>query len=146
MSAPGCIRLSSIGYKWASYAEGDTVIFNRKYKRLGVEIGNERNVAGIERDCHAAILEDAGGRKVRWRPWKIAGTMGGVEAYCSARLGLRAGHRVPFTRNDWDAGLLNGQMDRLAGIEEDAIRFELEDGATITLGEGHASLRFLDHA
>ena len=27
----------------SSYAEGDTVIFNRRYKRLGVEKGDERN-------------------------------------------------------------------------------------------------------
>ena len=130
----------------SSYAEGDTVIFNRQYKRLGVEKGDERTVAGIDRDRHAVILEDNNGRTVRWRPWEIAGKKGGVEAYRSGRLDLRAGDRVRFTRNDRDAGLVNGQMARVAGIEEDEVRFELEDGGTITLGEGHPSLRFLDHA
>ena len=130
----------------SSYAEGDTVIFNRRYKRLGVEKGDERTVAGIDRDRHAVILEDSDGRRVRWRPWEIAGKKGGVEAYRSGTLELRAGDRVRFTRNDRDAGLVNGQMARVAGVEEDRVRFELEDGATITLGEGHPSLRFLDHA
>ncbi len=130
----------------SSYAEGDTVIFNRKYKRLGVEKGDERTVAGIDRDRHAVILEGSKGAKVRWRPWEIAGKKGGVDSYRSGRLDLRAGDRVRFTRNDRDAGLVNGQMARVAGIEEDEVRFELEDGPTITLGEGHPSLRFLDHA
>ena len=130
----------------SSYAEGDTVIFNRRYKRLGVEKGDERTVAGIDRDRHAVILEDSKGRKVRWRPWEIAGKKGGVEAYRSGILELRAGDRVRFTRNDRDAGLVNGQMARVAGVEEDRVRFELEDGGTIALSEGHPSLRFLDHA
>ena len=130
----------------SSYAEGDTVIFNRRYKRLGVKKGDERTVAGIDRDRHAVILEDPKGRKVRWRPWEIAGKTGGVEAYRSGTLELRAGDRVRFTRNDRDAGLVNGQMARVAGVEEDRVRFELEDGGTIALGEGHPSLRFLDHA
>ncbi len=122
------------------------MIFNRKYKRLGVEKGDERTVAGIDRERPAVILEDDNGRTVRWRPWEIAGKKGGVEAYRSGRLNLRAGDRVRFTRNDRDAGLVNGQMARVAGIEEDEVRFELEDGGTIRLGEGHPILRFLDHA
>ena len=130
----------------SSYAEGDTVIFNRRYKRLGVEKGDERVVSEIDRERHAVILEDSSGRKVRWRPWEIAGKKGGVEAYRTGTLELRAGDRVRFTRNDRDAGLVNGQMARVAGVEEDRVRFELEDGGTITLGEGHPSLRFLDHA
>ena len=92
------------------------------------------------------ILEVSKGRRVRWRPWEIAGKKGGVEAYRSGTLKLRAGDRVRFTRNDRDAGLVNGQMARVAGVEEDQVRFELEDGGTIALGEGHPSLRFLDHA
>ena len=50
------------------------------------------------------------------------------------------------TEIDRDAGLVNGQIARVAGIEEDAVRFELEDVGTITLGVGHPSMRFLDHA
>ncbi|MDE0372360.1 MAG: ATP-binding domain-containing protein [Rhodospirillales bacterium] len=111
-----------------------------------MEKGDARKVAGIDRERPAVILEDSRGRKVRWRPWEIAGRKGGVEAYRSGRIELRAGDRVRFTRNDRDAGLVNGQMARVACIEEDRVRFELEDGGTITLGEGHPSLRFLDHA
>ena len=37
-------------------------------------------------------------------------------------------------------------MARVAGIEEDRVRFELEDGGMIAMGEGDPQLRFLDHA
>lgn len=47
---------------------------------------------------------------------------------------------------DRDAGLVNGRMARVAGVEEDRVQIELKDGATIAHGEGHPSLRFLDHA
>ena len=43
-------------------------------------------------------------------------------------------------------GWSTGRWPASQGIEEDQVRFELEDGGTITLGEGHPSLRFLDHA
>lgn len=33
----------------SSYAEGDTLVFNRRYQRLGVEKGDQRTVAGIDR-------------------------------------------------------------------------------------------------
>ena len=130
----------------SSYSVGDTLIFNRRYKRLGVEKGDERTVAGIDRERPAVILQDSKGRKVRWRPWEIAGRKGGVEAYRSGRVELRAGDPVRLTRNNRDARLVNGQMALVAGIEEDKVRFELEDGGTIALGEGHPSLRFLVHA
>ena len=119
----------------SSYASGDAVIFNRRYKRLGLEKGDRRTVAVIDRDRHAAILADSKGRKVRWRPREIAGSKGGVEAYRSGRLELRAGDRVRFARNDRDAALVDGQMARVAGIGEDGVRFELEDRGAIALGD-----------
>ena len=118
----------------STYAEGDTLIFNRRYKRLGVGKVDKRTVAGIDRQRPAAIIEDSEGLKVRWRPREVAGGTGGVEACRSGRLEFRAGDRVRFTRNDRDAGLVSGQMARVAGIEEDRVRFELEDGGSITLG------------
>ena len=45
----------------SSYAEGDTLVFNRRHKRLGVEKGDERTVAGIDRKRGAVIIEDSNG-------------------------------------------------------------------------------------
>ena len=135
----------------ANYTAGDTVIFNRRYKTLGVEKGDERTVDRVDHRRHAVHLKDRNGGIVRWQPWRVAagkaaGKHAGCEVYRSQGLELRAGDRVRITRNDKRTGLVNGQMARVTGIEEDAVRFELEDGATITMGEGDPQLRFLDHA
>lgn len=135
----------------ANYRAGDTVIFNRRYKTLDVEKGDERVVDRVDHRRHAVHLRDRDGGIVRWQPWRIAagraaGRHPGCEVYRSEGLELRAGDRVRVTRNDKRTGLVNGQIARLAGIEEDRVRFELEDGGTITLGEGDPQLRFLDHA
>ncbi len=96
-------------------------------------------------------LKDRDGGIVGWQPWRVAAGKGagrhaGCEVYRSRGQELRGGDRVRVTRNDKRTGLVNGQIARVAGIEEDAVRFELEDGDTITLGEGDPQLRFVDHA
>ena len=150
-------KLVSLGFTGAeaavasNYTAGDTVIFNRRYKTLGVEKGDEREVAHVDHRRHTVHLKARKGRIVKWQPWRVAagkaaGKYAGCEVYRSHGLELRAGDRVRVTRNDKRTGLVNGQMARVAGIEEDAVRFELEDGDTITLGEGDPQLRFLDHA
>ena len=150
-------KLVSLGFTGAeaavasNYTAGDTVIFNRRYKTLGVEKGDEREVAHVDHRRHAVHLRDRDGGIVKWQPWRVAagkaaGRYAGCEVYRSHGLELRAGDRVRVTRNDKRTGLVNGQMARVAGIEEDAVRFELEDGDTITLAEGDPQLRFLDHA
>ena len=45
----------------SNYAVGDTVIFNRLYKTLGVEAGDERTVTGISRTWGNVRLEDGRG-------------------------------------------------------------------------------------
>ncbi len=135
----------------ANYTAGDTGIFNRRYKTLGVEEGDERTVDRVDHRRHAVHLRDRDGGIVKWQPWRVAagkaaGRHAGCEVYRSHGLELRAGDRVRVTRNDKRTGLVNGQMARVAGIEEDQVRFELEDGGTITMGEGDPQLRFLDHA
>ena len=48
----------------SNYARGDTVVFNRPYKTLGVEAGDERTVVGIDRTCGTVRLENGKGDKV----------------------------------------------------------------------------------
>ena len=45
----------------SNYAVGDTVIFNRPYKTLGVAVGDERTVVGIDRMWGTVRLEDGKG-------------------------------------------------------------------------------------
>ena len=129
-----------------SYAPGDTVIFNRPYKTLGVGRGDERTVARLDHNRHTVVLQDAQGRETPWQPARIAAAKGGVEVYRSEGLVLRAGDRVRWTRNDPGAGLVNGETATVERVEVDSVRFRLEDGSTATLVGGDPRLRHLDRA
>ena len=67
-------RLVSKGYTNAekalvgNYAPGDVVAFHRSYKRLGVEKGDERRVAGIDHEARSVMLEGWDGGTVAWKP------------------------------------------------------------------------------
>ena len=130
----------------SNYAEGDTVIFNRRFKTLGVEKGDEREVARVDRERNTVHLRDREGHVVEWRPYIVAAAKGGVEVYRSEKTELRAGDRVRFTRNDPGSGLVNGQVAEVDSIERDGVRFRLEDGTALRLSANDPQLRHLDRA
>ena len=130
----------------SNYNVGDTVIFNRPYKTLGVEKGDERRVAGIDRRWGVLRLEDAGGNRTPWRPERIAAAKGGVEVYKSEAMELRRGDRVRFTRNDAASGLTNGETATVESVERGGVVFRLDDGKLARLGAGDAQLRHIDRA
>ena len=130
----------------ANYAPGDTMIFNRAYKTLGVAAGDERRVVGFDRQWKRVDLADSEGRVVKWAPERLAAAKGGVEVYRGAAMELRAGDRVRWTRNDPGAGLVNGATATVERIERDGVRFRLEDGSAARLTEGDPQLRHLDRA
>ena len=99
----------------SNYNVGDTVIFNRPYKRLGVGKGDERTVTGIDRRWGTVHLADAKGNAKPWGPGRIAGAKGGVEVYRSEAMELRRGDRVRFTRNDPASGPAPACRPRLRG-------------------------------
>ena len=129
----------------SNYRPGDTVIFNRPYKTLGVEKGDEREVAGVDEKRGTVRLRNGRGNIVDWRPYLLAAPKGGVEVYRSEGMELRAGDRIRWTRNDPGSGLVNGQMAEVESVEKDGVRFHLDDGKTLKLGEGDPQLRHLDH-
>ena len=129
----------------SNYKPGDRVIFNRPYKTLGVEKGDERVVAGIDEARGAVPLRDGRGNTVEWKPHLLAAPKGGVEVYCSEGMELRAGDRIRWTRNDLGSGLVNGQMAAVESIEKDGVRFRLDDGQSVKLAEGDLQLRHFDH-
>ena len=130
----------------SNYAAGDTVIFNRRYKTLGVEKGDERTVARVDHEAHTVHLKDGRGNVVDWQPWWLAGAKGGVEVYRSEAVELRAGDRVRFTRNDPGSELVNGQMAEVESIARDGVRFRLEDGIILKLANNDPQLRHLGRA
>ena len=130
----------------ANYEAGDTVIFNRRYKTLGVDKGDAREVARVDAKTRTVHLKDDRGNIVEWKPVRIAAAKGGLEVYRSETTELRAGDRVRFTRNDPASGLTNGQVAEVETVEKDGVRFRLEDGSLTRLGESDPMLRHLDRA
>ena len=130
----------------ANYARGDVVAFHRPYKRIGVEKGEERLVAGVDHRERAVLLDDGSGGTVAWKPGEIGGRKGGSEVYRREGIELRAGDRVRWTRNDDGLGLVNSRTAEVAAVKDGRVTFRLEDGRTLELGGSDPQLRHLDHA
>ena len=145
-------RLVSKGYTNAekalasNYAPGDVVAFHRPYKRLGVEKGEERRVAGIGYRARTVLLEGPDGGTIAWKPSQIGGRKGGTEVYRAATVELRAGDRIRWTRNDKGLGVVNSGTAEVLGVRKGRVTFRLEDGRRLTLTPGDPQLRHLDYA
>ena len=145
-------RLVSKGYTNAekslagNYATGDVVAFHRPYKRLGVEKGDERRVAGVDHKGRAVLLDDGMGGTVAWKPAEIGGRRGGTEVYRAEGIELRTGDRIRWTRNDAGLGLVNSRTAEVVAVGNGRVTFQLEDGKKLEIGSGDPQLRHLDHA
>ena len=112
-------RLVSKGYTNAekalagNYAAGRRGRLPPPYKRIGVEKGDERRVAGVDYRTNEVLLDDRQGGRVGWRPEEIGGRRGGSEVYRAEEIELRAGDRIRWTRND--AGPRAGQQPHRRG-------------------------------
>ena len=145
-------RLVSKGYTNAekalagNYSVGDVVVFHRPYKRLGVEKGSERRVAGIDHKARQVILDGGEEGPVRWKPGEIAGRKGGSEVYRAEPIDLRAGDRVRWTRNHDGLGIVNSATATVEEVANNRVTFALEDGRKLELGRHNPQLRHVDHA
>ena len=130
----------------ANYSPGDVVAFHRPYKRLGVEKGEERRVAGVDHGKRIVHLDGPDGSVVHWRPSQIGGRQGGTEVYRRENIELRAGDRIRWTRNEAAMGLVNSGMAEVTGVKNGRVSFRLEDGRSLELDGNDAQLRHLDRA
>ena len=130
----------------SNYSAGDTVIFNRGYKTLGVEKGDERQVERVDYERNTVWFQDGNGNLVDWRPYMLAGAKGGVEVYRNEEMELRRGDRVRWTRNDPGSELANGETAAVESVGRDGVLLRLEDGSATRLAEGDPQLRHLDRA
>ena len=112
----------------ASYAIGDVVRFARDYADKGVTRGAAYRVERIDPDKAAIALKATDGSSVDWRlrQWGA----GKVEVFEPKPMELQAGDRVQFTRNDREAGRINGLRGTITGIDPE------RQQATIALGNG----------
>ena len=145
-------RLVSKGYTnaekalAANYAPGDVVAFHRPYKRLGIDKGDERRVAGVDHRRRIVHLEGPEGPTVAWKPSQIGGRRGGTEVYRTEAIELRSGDRIRWTRNHAGLGLVNSATAEVSGVGNGRASFRLEDGRRLELDGNDPQLRHLDHA
>ncbi|AOF98646.1 conjugative relaxase domain protein (plasmid) [Blastomonas sp. RAC04] len=101
-----------------SYDKGDVVRFSRDYSDKGVGRGEAFRVENVDPARAAITLRSEEGREVDWRlrQWGA----GKAQVYEQQRLELRAGDSIRFTRNDRDAGRVNGARVQVVAIDAEA--------------------------
>ncbi len=128
-----------------SYDIGDIVRFSRDYADKGVKRGEALRIESIDMAKGAIALEGEDGKAVDWRlrQW---GT-GEVQVFESQRLELRAGDTIRFTRNDRDAGRVNGERAQVLQVDADAgtATIRSSKGRSQTLDLGAARDRHIAH-
>ena len=99
----------------ARYAIGDIVRFNRDYTAKAVRRGDALSIVGIDTERGRIALAGQDGRSIDWHPRQWGA--GKAEVFEAKSMELRAGDRVQFTRNDREAGRINGLGGTVTGID-----------------------------
>ena len=99
------------------YEAGDVVTFRRDYDRQGVEKGQAYRVAGMDPERNRVELHDRDGKTIDWRLDKWG--RGQVESFTEVERSFAAGDRVQFTRNDREAGRVNGTTATVTAIDRE---------------------------
>lgn len=98
-----------------SYEAGDVVTFRRDYARQGIEKGQAYRVARVDGNANRIELRDRDGRSIEWRLDKWG--RGQVESFVEVAREFSTGDRVQFTRNDREAGRVNGATAAIIGMD-----------------------------
>lgn len=98
-----------------SYGKGDVVRFAQDYADKGVTRGEAFRVEGVDPAKAAVALRSEDGREVDWRlrQWGA----GKVQLFEAQLLELRAGDSIRFTRNDREAGRVNGARAEIMAVD-----------------------------
>lgn len=116
----------------ASYAIGDVVRFNRDYAAKAVRRGEALSIVGIDPERGRIALASRDGRSIDWHPRQWGASK--AEVFEARPMELRMGDRVQFTRNDRDAGRINGLGGTVTGIDPATSQ------ATLKLAKGREQL------
>lgn len=100
------------------YEAGDVVTFRRDYASREIGKGQAYRVASVDPAKNRIELRDGEGRSVDWQIDKWG--RGQVESFTEREREFRAGDRVQFTRNDRDAGRINGATATVTAIDAEA--------------------------
>ena len=120
----------------SSYERGDVVRFTRDYADKGVARGTAWQVESVDVAKAAISLRGQDGETIDWRlrQWGA----GKSEAFAAQPMQLKTGDRIQFTRNDRDAGRINGLRGTVSGVDI------IERTATISLENGREQTLSLD--
>ena len=129
-----------------SYDKGDVVRFTRDYADKGVARGEAFVVEVVHPAKSAITLKSESGREVDWRlrQWGA----GNSQAFAPQSLELKAGDAIRFTRNDREAGRINGARAEVTAIDEQSrtATIRLPRGQTQSLNLDAARDRHIAHA
>ena len=91
------------------------VTFRRGYDRHGIEKGQAYRVERIDRDANRIELRSQDGKSIEWRLDKWG--RGQVDSFAERQREFAAGDRMQFTRNDREAGRINGATATVTAID-----------------------------
>ena len=101
-----------------SYELGDAVTFRRDYDARGIEKGQAYRIEKIDADRNRIELRDRENRPIDWQLDKWG--RGQSETFAQVEREFRSGDRVQFTRNDREAGRMNGQVTTVLAVDQDS--------------------------
>lgn len=129
-----------------SYDKGDVVRFTRNYADKGVARGEAYRVEGIDPTKAAITLKSEDGREVDWRlrQWGA----GKVQTFAPQPLDLKTGDSIRFTRNDREAGRINGRRGEVIAVDQQTrtATIRTAHGRTETLNLDSARDQHIAHA
>ena len=121
-----------------SYDKGDVVCFTRDYADKGVARGAAYRVESIDPARAAIALQGEDGREVDWRLRQWGARH--AQAFSARPIDLKAGDAFRFTRNDREAGRINGARAEVIAVDQQA------RAATIQTAHGRTETLHLDSA
>lgn len=129
-----------------SYDKGDVVRFTHDYADNSVTRGEAYRVESIDPAKAAITLKSEDRREVDWglRQWGA----GKVQAFEPKAMDLKSGDAIRFTRNDREAGRINGGRGEVVAVDEQTRTaiIQTSDGRTEALNLDSARDRHIAHA
>lgn len=128
-----------------NYEAGDAVTFRRNYDRQGIEKGEAYTVNDIAPSQNRITLADKRGRTIEWQLDKWG--RGQSETFAQVEREFRSGDKIQFTRNDREAGRVNGDVASVINIDAEARTLHLRgrNGNESTLRIDRTSDRHVRH-
>lgn len=124
---------------------GDTLIFNRNLRAIGIEKGDAVTLVGLDSKTRTAQLEKTDGGRV---PYKLPGNKHSdahFRIYERKAIELREGEKLRWTRTDKPRGFNAGNHFKLARLEENHVTLTQADAKEVRLEKADPQLKHIDY-